>query len=345
MSEQDTPPAGPARRGLADRIVLWCLGIGVRASLVVSPRLAALLVRKVFASGGAKTAHALATHAPPDVTVLADQRYGDEDDMLVDLARPASASGPLPLLVWVHGGGWVGGSKEELASYFMLIASHGYVVAGPRYSLAPEHHYPAPPRQVMQALGYLRANAERLHIDPDRVAIAGDSAGAQIAAQLGALVTTPGYARAVGVTPTITAAQLRGLVLACGPYDLGLAHQGGPSADRSFMRALLWAYSGRRGYLHDPAFATWSVTDHLTPAFPPALITVGNADQLRPHSELLANRLRALGTEVETVFWTHGHQPSLGHEYQFDLDTGPGQHFLDRMLAFLRYRLAPRTRQ
>jgi acetyl esterase/lipase len=53
------------------------------------------------------------------------------------------------------------------------------------------------------------------------------------------------------------------------------------------MRTVLWAYSGRRRYLEDPAFATCSVTNHVSPAFPPALITAGTVDPLRPHSELM----------------------------------------------------------
>jgi acetyl esterase/lipase len=75
-------------------------------------------------------------------------------------------------------------------------------------------------------------------------------------------------------------------------------------------------------------------------AFPPALITVGNADPLRPHSELLAEKLRAQQTEVETLVFPSDYQPPLGHEYQFDLDTDAGQLFLQRLLAFLRQRLA-----
>ena len=97
---------------------------------------------------------------------------------------------------------------------------------------------------MMRALDYLQANAERLHIDPDRIAIAGDSAGAQIAAQLAALITTPGYAERVGLTPAITARQLRGVVLACGPYDLGLAGQVSTPAGRRLIKAIMWAYSG-----------------------------------------------------------------------------------------------------
>jgi acetyl esterase len=334
MSDPATPFVPPARPNPADRAVRWLVAAAVRASLVVSPWPVALLVRKVFASSGAQVAHGLSKHAPPDVVSFVDQRYGAEEDMLLDVYRPGTGGGPWPLVVWAHGGGWVGGSKEELASYFELIASNGYVVAGPRYSLAPEHHYPAPPRQVMQALRYLQVNAERFQVDTSRVVVAGDSAGAQIAAQIGALVTTPGYAEAVGITPSVTRAQLRGLVLACGPYDLGLARQVSTPAGQRFIKAILWAYLGKRDFFDDPSSATWSVTDNVTADFPPTLITVGNADPLRPHSELLTERLRAEGVEVETLFWPDAHPP-LAHEYQFDLDSEPGQRFLNCMLAFL----------
>src|SRR5207344_1025692 len=121
-----------------------------------------------------------------------------------------------------------------------------YAVVGPRYALAPEHRYPTPTRQVMRALGYLQAHAERLDLDPDRTVVAGNSAGAQIAAQVGALVTTPGYSDELGIAPTITPGQLRGLVLACGPYDLGLARPPGRTTGRRFLETVLWAYSGQR---------------------------------------------------------------------------------------------------
>ena len=152
-------------------------------------------------------------------------------------------------------------------------------------------------------------------------------------------MTTPGYAAAVGVTPTITSTQLRGLVLACGPYDAGLADHVTTPAGRRFIKAILWAYSGTRRFLHDPAFASWSIIDHLTPGFPPVLVTVGNADPLRPHSERLAERLRANGVETEALFYPDDHRPPLGHEYQFDLDTEDGRRFLNRLLAFLEHRL------
>jgi acetyl esterase len=338
MSDEKTPLL-PRSEGLGDRLVRWGISAAVPASLLFSPRPAAWLVNRAFASGGAKFAAQFEKHVPAGLEALVDERYGDEPDMLLDVVRPAVANGPLPLLLWVHGGGFIGGSKDELRGYFTILASGGYVVAGANYSLAPDHRYPTPPRQMMQALDYLQANAERLRIDPERIAIAGDSAGAHITGQLGALVTTPGYADAVGVAPTISPAQLRGLVLACGPFDLALARQASTPAGRRFIQIVLWSYSGKRDYLEDPAFATWSVTDHITPAFPPSFITVGNADALRPHSELLAEKLRAKGVETETLFFSADQQPPLGHEYQFVLDSEPGQRFLERLRTFLRLRL------
>ncbi|MCH6470359.1 alpha/beta hydrolase [Sinomonas terrae] len=263
-----------------------------------------------------------------------DLRYGPESDMLLDLIRPEEIQDPTPLVLWIHGGAFVGGSKEELTGYFQTIAAEGYTVAAPRYSLAPKHHYPTPLRQIGQALAFLQGNASRLNLDPERVVIAGDSAGAHIAAQIAALVSTPGYAQRVGVPVPLDRGRLLGLILACGPYDLSLADDTSTPAVAVLIKASLWAYSGRRRFMDDASLAPWSITDFVTPEFPPTLITVGNSDPLRAHSERLAAALTEVGLKPETVFWPDA-DPPLGHEYQFLLDTEAAQVFLARMLAFL----------
>jgi hypothetical protein len=106
MSQQAKTPSGEAmplvpsaRGGLGSRLVGWCLGAAVRASLLISPWPAALLVRRIFAANGAKLAAALDRHAPADVPGFIDERYGADPDMLLDVFRPAWATGPLPLVV------------------------------------------------------------------------------------------------------------------------------------------------------------------------------------------------------------------------------------------------------
>lgn len=312
----------------------------IRSSLLVTPRVAVRAYQRDFAEHGARRAARLHKHAPANVDAVVDEPYGPGPDERLDIYRPAASSEPLPAVVWVHGGGWFGGSKEEPAGYLKVIAGHGYAAIAVRYSLAPRHTYPTPTHQIMQALAHLRAHAPRLGLDPARIVIGGDSAGAQIAAQVGAVVTTPGYAEMVGVRPTVTAAHLRGLVLACGFYDLALAAPDRAPADiRRLLRVELWAHSGRRDFLADSRFATISVVDHVSDGFPPALITVGNDDGLEPHSVRLVERLQAAGAEPQVVFYSDDHRPPLGHEYQFELDTEPARQFLARLLVFLQERL------
>jgi acetyl esterase len=306
-----------------DRIVRTCMRAAVRASMAVSPKPAALLVRKVFSVDTARQARTLEAHAPKAVSWVLDERYGEEPEARLDVFRPAAAAGPLPMVLWVHGGAWFGGSKGHLAGYFKLLASHGYVVVAPSYSLAPEQQL----RQLSQAIAYTGVHAERFGIDSSRIVLGGDSAGARLAAQLAALVTASAYGEALGVTPAITPDQLRGVVLACGAYDL---------AGTGVVSAVLWA-------VREPRVPAVAVTDHITHAFPPALITVGNADPLKDHSEQLVETLRARGGQPETLFFHEQHTPSLGHEYQFDLETEEAWRFLERMVAFLRRRVVARA--
>lgn len=334
-------PMPSRRHGLIGRAVGACAQALLAASLVVSPRPAVALVRRAFDAGGARTAAGLARHAPTGVVTRADERYGAQPHETFDLHRPADADEPLPVVVWVHGGGWVAGSKEELADYFRLVAGDGCAVVAPAYTPAPRGRYPEPLRQIAAAVRHVSTHADDLGLDAGRIVVAGDSAGAQIAAQLATLVTSPAYADRVGVAPPIDAARLCGVVLACGPYDVARLGVGAGPAVRRLVRAVLWAYSGRRRYERDRTFATANVLDHVTAGFPPALITVGNGDPLREHSHLLAQRLGDLGCAPQTLFFPDDHEPVLGHEYQFDLDTEEAQEFRRRLRRFLADRFAP----
>jgi len=318
------------------KVLLPAFVAGVRASLRVSPRPMAFLIRRQFARARALTQAELGRHAPTGIASFRDERYGDGPDALLDVYVPETAQPRgerLPVIVWIHGGGWVGGNKDELAGYMQLLASHGFVAVAINYSLAPAARYPTPVRQAMAALRFVADNAARFSIDSNRVFLAGDSAGAQIAAQVAALVTNPAYVRAVGVAPTIDPARLRGVALCCGPYDPALADDAAPF--HGFLTTILWSYSGTRDWRDNRTFSNISIGDHLTAGFPPTFITVGNADPLEEHSRRLAAALTAHGVEVDALFFPDGYQPPLLHEYQFRLDGPDAQHALARLVAFL----------
>jgi len=318
------------------RLVLPAFVACVRASLRVSPRPMAFVIRRQFARGGALTQAELDRHAPTGIARFPDERYGDGPAACLDVyvAETAQAAGErLPVVIWIHGGGWIGGNKTEIAGYMKLLAARGFAAVAINYSLAPAARYPTPVRQAMVALRFVADNAARFSIDPTRVFLGGDSAGAQIAAQVAALVTNPAYVRAVGVAPTIDPARLRGVVLCCGPYDPALADDAAPF--HGFLTTILWSYSGTHDWRDNRVFSNIAVADHLTADFPPAFITVGNADPLAEHSKRLAAALTAHGVEVDALFFPDAHRPPLAHEYQFRLDGPDAQAAFARLVTFL----------
>lgn len=332
----ETEIAAPQRAGWRQAVAKVAVG-ALRASLAVSPRPMVLLLRREFAKSGAERADRLRPSAPTGVDVVVDEAYQPHPDSLLDVYVPreaAQAGRRLPVLVWVHGGAFIGGSKDEIDYYFRAIAARGYCVVAVRYSLAPESTYPTPVRQVMAALEHVQAHAERLRADTTRIFLAGDSAGSHISAQVAAAVADPGYAREVGVPPSVGIDQLRAVVLCCGIYDFVTAATD-PSM-KTFMQACGWAYSGTKHFLDDAHFvSTTAVADRITRRFPPTFLTVGNADPLRSQTEGLLVALRNREVPVETLFYEPSHQPPLSHEYQFDLSLDDGRLALERILGFL----------
>lgn len=314
-------------------------GLGAAAWITsrISPWPTVLPIRIAFDAGGRATSAALARHVPAGIAEQLDLPYDASDrSARLDVFYPAAVEGTveaLPTIVWVHGGAWISGSKGHVANYLRILAGEGFTTVGLDYSIAPGATYPTPVRQVNVALGYLVREAHRLHIDASRIVLAGDSAGAHIAAQVANLVTAPPYAKAVGIVPAIGPECLRGALLFCGPYDLVAAARDGSFG--GFVRSVLWAYLGTKDFAGDPRVAEASVARHVTAAFPPAFISVGNADPLTGQSRVLAEALVDAGATVETLFYPDDHRPALHHEYQFYLDSADGRLALERSLTFL----------
>jgi acetyl esterase len=325
------------------RIVLWIVCaialLLVAAALAwrQSPWPSALVYRYAFDRGGVAINDALARHVPANIVSRLNERYDPADpDAILDVYLPASAETggtPLAAIVWVHGGGFLSGNKAQVANYLKILAGRGYAVIGVGYSIAPGAKYPRPLQQLDRAFTFLQAEAKRLRIDPARMVIAGDSAGAQIAAQYANLVSEPAYAASAGIAPSLPRARLIGAILHCGIYDLALLKLDGGFG--SFLRTAAWSYLGRRNFLADPKAAEFSVLRHVTAAFPPAFISAGNADPLLPHSLALADALAARGVRVERLFYPAEQTPPLGHEYQFVLETEAGRLALERTVQFL----------
>ncbi len=284
------------------------------------------------------------------VITIKDERYDDRHpdarlDVYVPMSLPPHAR--LPALVWIHGGAFVSGRKDDAAAYFTKLAAAGFVVVSVEYARAPRARYPTAVRQVNQAVAYVLrdpSGADRFRADCTRVFLGGDSAGAQIASQLAALVTNPEYAAEVGIGPWLRPDQLRGTVLFGGVYDAGAVLRADgiwqSARQRVFVEAVLWAYTGARRR-RSSALRQMSTIDHVTSDFPPTFVCGGNADPFTPvHSEPFAARLTALGVDVAPQFFAPGHEPALPHQFQFDLDVHESCVVFDALVEFMRRRSA-----
>jgi len=124
---------------------------------------------------------------PADVRVLKDVEYvsGGHERHRLDLYLPAQTEGtePLPLIVWVHGGAWRAGSKERCPALRFL--RKGYAVASINYRLSQHAIFPAQIIDCKAAIRWLRANADRHGLDPQRIGVWGSSAGGHLVALLG----------------------------------------------------------------------------------------------------------------------------------------------------------------
>jgi acetyl esterase/lipase len=303
----------------------------------VNPWPSAMLIRGLFEQGARDTISEMDPYVPSDgVSAHDDIVYGDAGaDTSLDVFYPTGTAQPLTTVVWIHGGAWISGDKRDVDPYLQILASHGYTAVGLNYTISPEATYPTALNQLNDALGFLIEHADEYNIDPDRIVLAGDSAGSQYTSQLATLVTSPDYATRVGVTPSLAPDQLRAVILNCGIYDVrGIPNA--PGIGGWGFRIALWSYLGQKDWSALPGAQDMSTIEYVTADFPATWISGGNGDPLTAgQSKPLAAKLQQLGVDVTTVFYPDDETPALPHEYQFHLDFAAARSALESTVAFL----------
>ncbi|WP_162141685.1 alpha/beta hydrolase [Pedobacter heparinus] len=343
MNQPTINTSKPAkRRGL--KILSWFFSVLCLLLLLtyiafqISPWPSAMLIRYAFNKGGKATNLALDRFTPKNISQELNIPYADinNKETRLDLYFPPKdehQGNPAPLIIWIHGGAWLAGSKNDVGNYCKILAGQKYIVAAVDYSLAPGSTYPTQLFQVNQALAFLKKNAGKFNIDTSKFILAGDSGGAQMAAQMAGTISDQDYAKAIKIKPSLNRNQLAAVLLYCGAYDISQVNLKGSSG--WFLKSVLWSFTGDKHFMNNPAFNAISITGKVTPAFPPTFISVGNNDPLAAHSYALASRLNNLGVKVDSLFFANDHQPALPHEYQFNLEGKDGQLALKKSLQFL----------
>src|SRR5206468_530267 len=137
--------------------------------------------------------------------------------LTLDLYCPQKASGPLPVILWIHGGGWSKGRKEQHSPAISFL-NDGYAVASIEYRLSGEAPFPAQIEDCKAAVRWLRANAAKYNLDADRIGAWGHSAGGHLSALLG---TSGGVQELEGNGDNMSySSRVQAVCVVSGPGDL-----------------------------------------------------------------------------------------------------------------------------
>jgi len=229
---------------------------------------------------------------PPEVFSWEDREIpGPESRLRIRLYRP-SADDPLPVVVFFHGGGWVMGSIETHDVYCRQLANaSGHAVVCVDYRLAPEHKFPSGLEDAYATVGWVWDHAAEIGIDARRMAVAGDSAGGNLAAAVALLARDRGGPR--------LAFQLLMYPVLDYSFDTP-SYRENATGYHLTRAAMIWSW---RHYLKSELdglspYASPLQADDLS-GLPAAMILTAEYDPLRDEGEAYAERLRAAGVPVE----------------------------------------------
>ena len=263
---------------------------------------------------------------PEDIRRIDRIPYGpDARWNTLDVYRPRGKAGKLPVIVNIHGGGYVYGSTKQYQFYCMGLAQRGFAVVSFNYHLAPKYKFPTPVRDTNLVMEWICRKAEIYGFDTDNVVIVGDSAGAQLASQYAVICTDPDYAKIMEITPPEFS--LRAVGLNCGMYDL--KERAGEIPGNKLMVDY---------FTKDPSVygKKLDVLSHVTEKFPPAYLLSAKGDFLVEQCRPMAELIRSKGVPCE--YRIYGDEKT-GHVFHLDMRSDLARKANDEEIAFIREHL------
>lgn len=229
------------------------------------------------------TAATLATRAeaPPTyhTTVEKEVVYGTTggNNLTLHLALPKDAPTPLPVIAFIHGGGWRAGNKDLHLSHIDEAAQRGYAAVSIGYRLVPGHRWPAQIEDVKCAIRWLRAHADQHQLDPQRIGAIGFSAGAHLSMLLGTMGSNDGFEGDGGWQDQ--SSQVQAVVAYFGPtkfFDVQFP---------ALSRPLVEEFLGGSQTDATAAYRAASPVTYASPGDAPTLIFQGTNDVLVPYEQ------------------------------------------------------------
>ena len=248
-----------------------------------------------------------AVYSSSELDLVKDVEYKNWDGkpLYLDFYHLKNSSGRPPLLLFVHGGAWAHGDRNEYMGYAIHFAQLGYATATVEYRLAPKYPFPACAEDLSDAVSFIAAHGEEFRYDPGKVALIGGSAGAHLA-----MLTAYGWKNRLEKSDSthdlLNSKRIRAVVDLYGPTDLTTPY----AREQSMVTRLM-----NKSYRESPQiYREASPIFWVSKESPPTLILHGTSDKLVPISqaEILQQKLDSLGVPVD-------YRPFPGWPHTMDL--------------------------
>ena len=246
---------------------------------------------------------------PAGIERFDDILYGeDKERNVLDVYRPKNCDGKLPVIVSIHGGGWVYGNKEIMQFYCMSLAEKGFCVVNFSYRLAPKYKHPTPLEDANKIFYWVMENADTYGFDTDNIFAVGDSVGANILGLYCCLCTNPAYAKKMSIR-TPEGFVPRAVALNSGLYRL-------VRGEELLLDSLAEAYFPDGGT--DIEYAEIELAKYVTADFPPSFVMTALGDFLCKQAKPFYEHLKSLGAESE--YHCYGNSENeLKHVFHIDI--------------------------
>lgn len=222
---------------------------------------------------------------PDDIWRENNILYGtNKKYQILDVYRPKNYKGKLPVIVNVHGGGWVYGTTKTYQFYCMNLAQRGFAVVSFNYRLAPKFKYPCAIEDVNSAFAWVMSNADKYDFDTSNLFAVGDSAGGQLLGQYACIATNPQYASRFEFSVPASL-KFNAIALNCGVY-----HVDKPEENKAVLD-----YLPKKRM--DELLKEITICNHISKDFPPTFVMTSNEDFLREEPKLIVPIFEENGIE------------------------------------------------
>lgn len=279
-------------------------------------------------------------------TLYSDLAYGGNyPNSFLDLYKCEEGEDKHPLLIYVHGGGFTWGSKEDGDPnagktgkdkhwFFKAFLERGMDIASVEYAFAPEYAYPTPVLQLQEAVRFLMEHQDEYALDMEHLILCGSSAGGHIVGQYAAIQTNRAYAKEMGMQQILGQGQIKAVLFNSAlidPTRYDVVHD---AAFDYLLRKCGQAYFKEKKMKCAKGAQQSNLLTKVTETYPPSFLSDANTGSFYDQAEELYRKLKELGVKTEQNIYPR-EQVTLRHGYE-SFDDWYGRDNMQKMLHFLQ---------